>query len=158
MNRQEVEQAAELRRQRSLDEHEHAFLETENPLFAFEALSYCRADQPLPGWIQTYLMKCRNGLVNLTFTSANESELPAAEAVERIPTVLGFTRAPNWNAIAERRRINRDSEVAVGDLADDSAGIPQRVRLGRRAQETGRSKDAIKDVRGRARDVWGKPE
>jgi hypothetical protein len=145
----ELQKRAKQTRKRNLQEYQNAFRNTKNPLYVWEALIYCLPDEPLPSWIFAYLMKWRHDLIDLW-----DSDLPPKEAVDAIPTALGFSRAPNFNAVKARRQDNADTSIALANMFEAGAGTPQHHLSSRRARERSISQDQAVDAQNRGERLW----
>jgi hypothetical protein len=107
-------------------QYEALYRETGNPLYAWEALTECAPDEPLPRWIFDYLQRCAavpdveapddvvpepQGLLELAAYVAI-GKMKATDAIKSVARALGLQRGSNFNAFADSREREKNSYMA----------------------------------------------
>jgi hypothetical protein len=145
MERADIDEMQREHDRRQLELHKQYYERTSNPLWLYEALRYVPHGDPYPEWIDNYFRQSAETLRRLTFPTrrAQAARNPsAAAATARVPDALGFRRAPNWNAIEDRRLDNIRFHIF-----NSYAGTPprrQRRLTGELAQELDLTKPGVR--------------
>ena len=107
-------------------EYEALYRATGNPLYAWEALTECAPDEPLPRWIFDYLQGCASapaveapdgimpklhGLLDIA-TLVTIGKTKPSDAVKWVARALGLQRGSNYNAFADHRMRVKDASMA----------------------------------------------
>ena len=117
-----------------------AFEASGNPLYVFEALSYCR-EEPLPPWVRRYLYEATRAVFRLESMVLNHRMTPS-DATKTLSQAFKFTRQ-GWNAFSDSLR-TRDRSVRATIF---NAMIQQDVPVKKAADGLGTVRSVRRDVK-----------
>jgi hypothetical protein len=138
-------------------QYEVLYRETGNPLYAWEALTECPPDEPLPRWIFDYLQRCAavpdveapddvvpepQGLLELAAYVA-VGKMKATDAIKSVARALGLQQGSNFNAFADYRENDKNAYMANYKNNSNREEILHKEILGKIADATGQSRSRI---------------
>jgi hypothetical protein len=153
-------------------EYEAIYRATGNPLYVWEALTYCAPGEPLPGWIFDYLQRCASappdeapdgavgveeedpvvpkprGLLDVATYVAIDKMTPSA-AVNSVARALGLQQGNNFNAFADNRE--REKNASMASYVQASG---RRKAWAKIAEATGLSRSQIHERVKSAERLW----
>ena len=143
--------------------YEALYRATGNPLYAWETLTECAPEEPLPRWIFDYLQDCASvpvveapdeivpkpsGVLDIAAYVAIGKMAPS-EAVSSVARALGLQQGSNFNAFADNREREKNASMA---FYVQTSG--RKKAWGKIAADTGLSRSQIHERVKSAAALW----